>query len=122
MGCSEATAPRFRIKEALLLFLSYILPLILRWRKGSKKLCAREEEKGEVVSLLLQPDQYLLVQLLGDYNWINFFVTYFRVSFCQTAVLFSHFAVLHKILTFSFPRELLLKNHDSAKMLYKIKN
>lgn len=78
---------------------------------------AREEEKEED-SFFAPPAKSVLVStLLGDYNWINFSVAYFRVSFCQTAVLLSHFAVLHKILTFSFLRELFLKNHDSAKML-----
>lgn len=108
---------QFRIKEALLVFLSYILPLIIRWRKDSKRCVQGKKRRKRIASLLLQPNQYLLVQLLGDYNWINVSVAYFRISFCQTAVLLSHFAVLHKILIFSFLRELLLKNHDSAKML-----
>lgn len=59
----------------------------------------------------------LLVQLLGDYNWISFSAAYFRVSFCQSAALFSRVAVLHKILTFPFLGELFLENHDSAKMV-----
>lgn len=70
-----------------------------------------------IVSLLLGPNQYLLVQLLGDYNGISFSTAYFRVCFCQTATLFSHVAVLHKILTVPFLGELLLENHESAKML-----
>lgn len=46
MGYNKAITQRFRIKEALLLFLSYILPLIIRWINGCKR-CARKEDKEE---------------------------------------------------------------------------
>lgn len=80
-------------------------------------MCAEEEEK-EVDSFFAPPAKSVLASTAPwGLQLDQLPVAYFRVSFCQTAVLFSHFAVLHKILTFSFLGELLLENHDSAKML-----
>lgn len=75
---------------------------------------SREEEAPRVKSVLAGT-------VLWDYNWINFFAASFRVSFWQTAILFSHVGVLLKSSHFPSLENCFCKSMAQTKCFRKLK-